>query len=88
MSDFRDPLPILFVIRSPDGEGVEIEILPIQIDALVFEQTADLLDQPVPRFLVSQIKQLALSVPPQQPLGVLLIQPGAGCNALRLKPDH
>jgi hypothetical protein len=53
----RHPLPVGRIRRSPEAEGINVEILTIEIDALVSQKRVDMLRQPIPGLRVSQVKQ-------------------------------
>jgi len=48
-------LPVGRVGGAPPGEGVDIEVLTIQTDALLDEQLVNVIDQPRPGFRIAQV---------------------------------
>src|ERR1700677_700387 len=50
-------LAVWFVMRAPVIKWVNIKILAVEIDALSFNNIIDVIDQPLPRCRIAQIKK-------------------------------
>lgn len=53
ITNFRDALPVLCIIGAPEVQWVDVEILPINIYALLSQELVDVVGQPVPGFWVA-----------------------------------
>ena len=84
--DLGDALAIRTVVGAPAGQRVEVEVLAIDINALAGQQTVNPREGPLPCVGIAQVQEPA-AFAAQDPLGVLLGEPGTGGDARGLKPD-
>jgi hypothetical protein len=82
-----DALAVGRVVGAPVAQGVRVEVLAIEVDALLGDQAVDVLDEPLPCLRVAEVQDAAL-LAAQDPFGVLLGQPRAFGHALGLEPDE
>ena len=88
VAHLRDALPVWGVIRPPIGQGIDIEILPVEINAFAPEHAIHMVGQPLARLGVAEVEQLLLAVRAEQPCRIIRIKERAGRDPLRLKPDN
>jgi len=88
LAHLRQPLPVRRIIRAPIGQGIDVEILPVEINALAPEHAIHVVGQPLVRLHVAEVEQLLLAVMAEQPGRVVRVKERAGRDALRLKPDN
>jgi len=52
-----DALPVRRVGRSPEGQRVDVEILPIEVDALLGQELVHVVGEPLPGRGVAQVQK-------------------------------
>ena len=82
-----DPLTVLCIVGPPGAERVDVEILPVQIDALLGDELIHAVDDPVPGFGIAEVHHAPFR-PAEDPLRAVEGQPGAGRRPLGLEPDN
>ncbi len=66
IADLGDTLPVRRVVLPPAVQRIDVEILPVEIDALFAQDAADMLEQPVKSLRIAEIEQTGAG---QQPFG-------------------
>ena len=54
-----DALAVLGVVLLPEAQRVDVEVLAVQVDALLGDEPIDVLGQPLADFGVAQVEQAA-----------------------------
>src|SRR5271165_4542735 len=80
---FGHPLPVGWIIVSPERERGHVEVLAIETDVLLAEHAIQMIGQPVPDLDSTQVQERSS----QQPIGMILSQPRALGDTLGLEPD-
>ena len=57
MADFGDTLAVFRVVSAPEVQRVDVEILPVEVDALFSEELVNMVGQPLPRRRITQVQQ-------------------------------
>ena len=55
VADFRNTLAVGRVVRAPDVQRIEVEILPIQVNSLLRQQLVNVVGQPLERVGIAQV---------------------------------
>ena len=84
--DLGDALAVRGVVGAPEAERVHVEVLAVEVDALLVDQLVDVLGEPFPGLRIAEVQQSAV-LAAENPFGMVLGQPGAGRDPLRLEPD-
>jgi len=82
-----DALPVRGVVLAPEPERLDVEVLPVDVDAVVGEELVDVIDQPIPGVAVPQVQEAARPAS-EYPLRVRVGQPRSCRDPLRFEPDQ
>ena len=56
----RDALPIFGVGAAPVAERIDVEVLPVDVDALLCHELVDMIGKPLAALRVAQVQQSAV----------------------------
>ena len=87
VADLGNSLPVHRIAFSPDPERIEIEILTVQVNALLGEELIDVVGEPLAGLGVAEVQQPVAALA-QEPFGMLFKQPRALVDPLRLEPEY
>ena len=84
-----DPLAVLGLVFAPVLQWWKVVVLSVDINAIVFDQPAHMVGEPLAAFRIAQVEQ-AVFIPllPQQPFWMFHIEPGARLHPFRFKPEQ
>ena len=90
MTDLLHTGAARFVVGFPVRADAHVEVLPVVVDPVLFEQVADVFAQPGAGFPVAEVEQLhrIFIGGREHPFGVRLCEPTVDDRAFRFEPDH
>ena len=85
---FRDTLASFSIIGQPNAFRSDIKVLPVVVDAVLFQQITYCLTHPLASLRVAQVKEPVVTTSGQHPFGMFAFPKATLINTLRLEPDH